>query len=122
MGRLSMLFTGVMPLIGMSFHGITPGKYLIWINSIISYYQKCINLVIWQKTTIFTFMQTNNIVFSTRKELIMIMPTGQRAYRFSPWESKVTLVDDYIYLDVPILDYLRKLQKDGENPDEYKSI
>jgi len=55
-------------------------------------------------------------------ELIMIMPTGQRAYRFSPWESKVTLVDDYIYLDVPILDYLRKLQKDGENLEDYKSI
>jgi lysine 2,3-aminomutase len=55
-------------------------------------------------------------------ELIMIMTTGERVYRFYPWESKVTLVDDYIYLDVPILDYMKKLQKDGEYLDDYKSI
>ncbi len=55
-------------------------------------------------------------------EMIMILQNGQRAYRFYPWESKVTLVDDYIYFDVPILNYLRRLQQDGENLDDYKSI
>lgn len=55
-------------------------------------------------------------------EIIMIRPTGERVYRFYPWESKVTLVDDYLYDDVPILDYLLRLQDDGENPDDYRSI
>jgi len=55
-------------------------------------------------------------------ELIMILASGQRVYRFYPWESKVTLVDDYIYTDVPIFNYLTKLKDDGEDLDEYKSI
>lgn len=55
-------------------------------------------------------------------ELIMIDAKGRRVYRFFPWESKVTLVDAYIYHDVPILEYLKRLKVDGENPDEYKSI
>ena len=55
-------------------------------------------------------------------DLIMITPSGERVYRFYPWESKVTLVDDYIYTDVPILNYLKKLHQDGENLNDYKSI
>jgi lysine 2,3-aminomutase len=55
-------------------------------------------------------------------ELIMILPDGQRVYRFYPWESKVTLVDDYIYNDVPIYNYLLHLKKDDEDLNEYKSI
>jgi lysine 2,3-aminomutase len=55
-------------------------------------------------------------------ELIMILQDGQRVYRFYPWESKVTLVDDYIYHDVPILDYLKRLHADGENLNDYRSI
>jgi lysine 2,3-aminomutase len=55
-------------------------------------------------------------------ELIMVLPEGERVYRFYPWESKVTLVDDYIYHDVPILDYLKRLRADGENLDDYRSI
>lgn len=55
-------------------------------------------------------------------ELIMIDRQGQRVYRFFPWESKVTHVNDYIYKDVSILKYLKRLQKDGEELEEYKSI
>jgi lysine 2,3-aminomutase len=55
-------------------------------------------------------------------ELIMISYNGQRVYRFYPWESKVTLVDTYIYKDVPIFDYLVKLKNDGEDLKDYKSI
>lgn len=55
-------------------------------------------------------------------ELIMIDAKGRRVYRFFAWESKVTLVDAYIYHDVPILEYLQRLKADGENPDDYKSI
>jgi len=55
-------------------------------------------------------------------EPIMVMGTGERVYRFFPWESKVTLVEDYLYKDLPIYNYLKRIQADGENPDDYKSI
>jgi lysine 2,3-aminomutase len=55
-------------------------------------------------------------------ELIMIHYNGQRVYRFYPWESRVTRVDTYIYTDVSIYDYLKKLSTDGENLNDYKSI
>ncbi|MFH1174118.1 MAG: KamA family radical SAM protein [archaeon] len=54
--------------------------------------------------------------------LIMILGSGQRVYRFFPWESKVSLVDDYIYTDVSIHDYLTRLASDGEQIEAYKSI
>lgn len=55
-------------------------------------------------------------------EIISILGSGARVFRFLPWESRVTLVPDYIYTDVPIYDYLKRLQKDGENVDDYGSI
>jgi len=55
-------------------------------------------------------------------ELIMILDSGRRMYRFFPWESKVTLVDDYIYTDVSIYDYLKRLYGDKEDINDYKSI
>jgi lysine 2,3-aminomutase len=55
-------------------------------------------------------------------EVIMITAKGERMYRFYPWESKVTLVDDYIYTDVSVHDYLHRLHNDGEDINEYRSI
>ncbi|WP_424356528.1 KamA family radical SAM protein [Methanocella sp. MCL-LM] len=55
-------------------------------------------------------------------EVIMIMPGGQRSYRFYPWESKLAICDTYIYTDVSIFDYLRRLNADGEDVGEYRSI
>lgn len=55
-------------------------------------------------------------------EIIMILQDGSRVYRFYPWESMLLLVDDYLYTDIPIYSYLRRLQDDGENLEEYKSI
>src|SRR3989339_301696 len=55
-------------------------------------------------------------------EPIMILDSGERIYRFFPWESKVTMVEDYLYKDVPIYNYLKRLQSDGENIEEYGSI
>lgn len=55
-------------------------------------------------------------------ELIMINEKGQRVYRFYPWESKVTLVNDYIYTDVSIFDYLLRLKNDNEDLNDYRSI
>lgn len=55
-------------------------------------------------------------------EVIMILKDGSRIYRFYPWESMLLLVDDYLYTDVPIYSYLKRLQQDGENIEEYRSI
>ncbi|PNX53803.1 MAG: KamA family radical SAM protein [Thermoplasmata archaeon M9B2D] len=55
-------------------------------------------------------------------EIIMILASGQRVYRFYPWESSVTLVDAYLYTDVSIYDYLKRLANDGQDLDEYKTI
>jgi lysine 2,3-aminomutase len=55
-------------------------------------------------------------------EPIMILGDGRRVYRFLPWESRLSLSDDYLYTDVSIYDYLKRLQLDGEDIDLYRSI
>ena len=55
-------------------------------------------------------------------EPIMVLPTGQRVYRFYPWEARMTLVDDYIHTDVSIWKYLNRLHDDGEDISDYRTI
>lgn len=55
-------------------------------------------------------------------EPIMILADGRRIYRFYPWESKFTTTDAYVYTDVSIYNYLKRLLKDGEDVDDYRSI
>jgi lysine 2,3-aminomutase len=55
-------------------------------------------------------------------DVISILPEGQRVYEFHPWEKKLSLASTFIYKDVPIYDYLRRLKEDGEDPADYRSI
>ncbi len=55
-------------------------------------------------------------------EPVMITPGGERVYRFYPWESRIAIVDDYLYTDISIYDYLKRLHEDGEDISQYKSI
>jgi lysine 2,3-aminomutase len=55
-------------------------------------------------------------------EIIMITPAGERIYRFYPWEAGVTLVNDYLYRDIPIFDYLHRLDQHNQHPEKYNSI
>ena len=55
-------------------------------------------------------------------EVIMILPDGRRIYRFYTWEARITTNFDYLYTDVSIYDYLKRLDADGENISDYKSI
>jgi len=55
-------------------------------------------------------------------EPVMILANGQRVYRFYPWESKIASVDDYLYTDISIYNYLKRLHHDGEDISEYRSI
>jgi lysine 2,3-aminomutase len=55
-------------------------------------------------------------------EPIMILPDGSRIYRFYPWDSKLELTSPYDYTDVPIYDYLMRLNADGDDVDDYQTI
>jgi lysine 2,3-aminomutase len=55
-------------------------------------------------------------------DVIMISPKGERIYEFHPWEKNITNAPTYVYADVPIFDYLMRLQQRGEDMDEYRSI
>jgi lysine 2,3-aminomutase len=55
-------------------------------------------------------------------DVISILPDGRRVYEFHPWEKKLFLVDTYIYTDVSIYRYLRRLKAAGEDPSHYRSI
>ena len=55
-------------------------------------------------------------------EVIMILKDGSRIYRFYPWESMLLLIEDYLYTDVPIYAYLKRLENDGEDVEKYASI
>jgi lysine 2,3-aminomutase len=55
-------------------------------------------------------------------DLIGVMPDGGRVYELHPWEKKIALADTYVETDVPIYDYLKELERRGEDLDDYKSI
>ncbi len=55
-------------------------------------------------------------------ELIAITPEGRRMYSFLPWEKNIAQVKPYIYTDVSIYRYLKRLKDRGEDPEDYRSI
>ena len=57
-----------------------------------------------------------------QRDVISIMPDGCRVYEFHPWEEKLSLADTYIYKDVSIYDYLKRLKTIGEDISQYRSI
>ncbi|MEW6200595.1 MAG: KamA family radical SAM protein [bacterium] len=56
------------------------------------------------------------------RDLISVLPDGSRVYVYHPWEKNITRCDAYIGTDVPILNYLDRLARIGENIDDYESI
>ena len=79
-------------------------------------------------------VRTDEIVFNVPKlgknylragqnrDMIAILPDGRRVYEFHPWEKKMALMDTYVYTDVSIHAYLKRLQQDGEHIKDYNSI
>jgi lysine 2,3-aminomutase len=64
----------------------------------------------------------NYLKASQHHDIISVMPDGRRVYEFHPWEKKLTLAETYIYQDVSIYDYLKRLKADGEDIGDYKTI
>lgn len=64
----------------------------------------------------------NYLKASQHHDVISFLPDGRRVYEFHPWEKKLSLVNTYMYHDVPIYDYLKRLRADGEDTAAYRSI
>lgn len=64
----------------------------------------------------------NYLRAAQNRDVISILPDGRRVYEFHPWEKKLALVNTYVYTDVSIYNYLRRLRKDGEQIKEYGTI
>jgi lysine 2,3-aminomutase len=57
------------------------------------------------------------------RDLISILPNGARLYEFHPWEKNITKsISTYIGEDIPILDYLERLDRIGEDVADYQTI
>lgn len=68
------------------------------------------------------FLGKNHLRAWQHHELISIKPDGRRQYSFHPWEKNLQKIKPYLYTDLTIGSYLRKLKDRGENPDDYRSI
>jgi len=64
----------------------------------------------------------NYLRASQHHDVISVLPNGRRVYEFHPWEKILSLVDTYVYTDVSIYDYVRRLKDAGEDIADYKSI
>lgn len=56
------------------------------------------------------------------RQLLSILPDGSRVYEFHPWEKNIVDQKTYVATDVPILDYLKRLESIGEDPSDYQTI
>ena len=56
------------------------------------------------------------------RDFISVLPDGRRVYEFHPWEKKLHLADTYIYTDVSIYSYLKRLKAFGEDTSQYRTI
>lgn len=57
------------------------------------------------------------------RDIIAILPHGARLYEFHPWETGISSdFDTYLGEDIPILDYLQRLEAFGEDISDYDTI
>ena len=54
------------------------------------------------------------------RDLISILADGTRLYEFHPWEKNISKT--HLSKDVPILDYLLRLDEIGEDLHDYETI
>ena len=55
-------------------------------------------------------------------EIIGIKENGARVYLFYPWEKNIVMVEPYIYVDQPIIEFLDDMVRRGERHENYESI
>ena len=58
-----------------------------------------------------------------QRDLLSILPDGSRVYEFHPWEKNISrTTQTYVGKDVPILEYLERLEEIGESVSDYETI
>ncbi len=56
------------------------------------------------------------------RDILSILPDGSRVYNFHPWEKNISIQKTYVGTDVPILEYLNRLESIGEDIADYETI
>jgi lysine 2,3-aminomutase len=65
----------------------------------------------------------NYLRATQHRDLISILPDGSRLYEFHPWEKNISrITSTHLSKDVPILDYLDRLEAIGEDSSDYDTI
>jgi lysine 2,3-aminomutase len=64
----------------------------------------------------------NHVRAAQNRDLLAVLPNGARVYDFHPWEKNIVDRSPYAFEDTPILDYLLRLERFGEDPEQYRSI
>lgn len=68
-------------------------------------------------------MGKNYLRARQHRDLLTILPDGTRVFEFHPWEKNITRnISTHVGHDVPILDYLQRLEAVGERAEDYGSI
>jgi len=59
------------------------------------------------------------------RNVLSVLPDGARVYEYHPWEKNVSgagPLESYVSVDIPILDYLKRLEAIGEDVSDYRTI
>lgn len=56
------------------------------------------------------------------RDFLAILPDGSRVYDFHPWEAGIAPTESYVGRDVPLLDYMQRIEALGEDPGDYESL
>ncbi len=64
----------------------------------------------------------NHLRALQHRDVISVLPDGSRVYEFHPWEKNIRRQKSYVGVDVPILDYLIRLENMGEDVTHYETI
>jgi len=70
-------------------------------------------------------MGKNYLRARQHRNVLSILPDGARVYEYHPWEKNVSgmgPLESYVSPDVPILDYLERLEAVGEDVSDYRTI
>ncbi len=66
----------------------------------------------------------NYIRARQHREILSVLPDGSRIYEFHPWEKNISnsRPASYIFQDIPIIEYLERLETVVEDPGDYETI
>jgi lysine 2,3-aminomutase len=70
-------------------------------------------------------MGKNYLRARQHRSMLSILPDGARVYEYHPWEKNISgtrPLETFITKDIPILEYLERLERIGERVEDYQTI